>query len=170
LLEEDIVAIEELLQYAHTGRLRKFDSSTANRRSATQFTKTLVHTFILAEKWCLEELGNLTIDRLSLHHQKWKASWQDIVSLREYGLAGCRMRRMIMQQMISDIRRHGWDSYLHAFKDRGLTFLARIKGGGEDVVDILKLSVDTQGPSNPSRNGSPCDWHVHQTTLKCVAA
>ena len=58
LPEEDVGEIEELLEFAHSNKLQNFDSLKADAKSAIEFTKKLVQTFIVAERWESQELGN----------------------------------------------------------------------------------------------------------------
>jgi hypothetical protein len=171
--EADFVAIRKVLEYIRNGSLMNSDSSTADGQSATLFTRRLVYTYNLAEKTGLEQLGNLMVDRLLLHYQPpFRANWLDIVGLRNKGLGDSRMRRMLLQQILSDIYQHGWDGYLRLYKYEAVDFLQWLEESGPDASELLRLLIDfaktQECPDRPS-DGNACKWHRHDKTPRCAA-
>ena len=120
LPDENPLVIDRVLPYLYNGRLQDTEEASDDLKSARRFTGVLMQLFILADKWCMEELGNSLINRWIVHYETWTAYWLDICSLREHGLADCRTRRMVLPQMISDTRHKGWVTYLENCKDQRL--------------------------------------------------
>lgn len=169
LPEEDVGEIEELLEFAHSDKLQNFDSSKADAKSAIEFTKKLVQMFIVAERWDSQELGKLAINGLLLHYKTWHARWWDAARLNVRGLGGSHMRRMVMQQMVSNIRQVGWDTYPEGQLDGGSAFIGMIRSGEQEVVDLVKMLLETKDVPNPSCDANPCQWHRHDNTRRDVA-
>ena len=74
---------------------------------------------------------------------------------------------MMMQQMATDIRDHGWENFLKALGNAGPDFLEFLRSGCEDVVDLMKVLAEIAQHSKPSLEAHSCKWHVHKHTPRC---
>ena len=165
--EESVAAVEQILHYAYRGNLQQVNVAPGDHVAYAAFIKTLVDTYILADKWCMEELGNDLVDQLRLAYQDWQVHWCHVTQLRESGLIDSQMRKVMLQQLASRIRRKGWAKYLQAQSDGGATVMEWCRKGGDDVVDLLRIGLTTEPVLAPSIDLSPCNWHRHDTTPKC---
>ena len=135
--EERVAAVEQILHYAYYGKVLQTIAEADNFPALCDGFTTIVNTYVLAEKWCMEELGNDLIDQLRLEYQTWNVIVSQITDLRESGLGDSQMRQLMLQQLAANIRKKEWACYIENLCDHSARLIDWYRRGGDDVVDLL---------------------------------
>ena len=171
---DDAEVIECLLEYAYTGRIDiEIDTSVPGiledleRSQLMLFTKT----YITAQKYSWEECQNYAMDRLRNHHSVNIVCARTLAELELANVRDSKLRQLLILKMAWSL--HEGLGYRNAcLIDANLSPF--IRNGGAIVEDLLEASIalssaDEEDKHDPTKAGTPCDWHVHITTPKCKA-
>ena len=124
----------------------------------------LLNTYMLADKWCMEDLQNKLLDVICDWHRPQTTSPFFIKKLMDKGSPDCRLKEFLIQQLAFDLRKEGCGLHREIFDPGHASFL---RSGSEEayqvVVAMASLRDDSVDPS--SRKG--CYWHNHVLTPAC---
>lgn len=170
---DDVEVVECLLEYAYTGRIDiEIDTSSSGifedleRSQLMLFTKT----YIVASKYCWEECQNYVMDRLRSHYSENVVCSCTLAELELADVRDSKLRQLLILKVACALAEGGYkdarvvDANLSPF----------IRNGGAIVEELLEASIafssaDEEDRHDPTKAGTPCDWHVHITTPKCQA-
>ena len=161
LPEDNLNAWEEILHYLYG---QHYQSST-HEPPDRSMRRHYLQTWILADKYCIEDLCNLLIDTMAFYAAH--AMIEDVVFLAEQGLETSLAAKYLINKIGQDLRSKGWDDYLsnrHPDVGESLTEHPTI------MLEILKAVVipaERQRSSDGWDNFNPCEYHIHIKSIPC---
>jgi BTB/POZ domain len=167
LPEEDAEVIRHILEYAYRTQVMEFKyDKDASIRSQEERDQLYMATqiYVTADKFCMEGLKNLIVDRFVAYHKMRFFYPPTIPMLRS--IPGCKLREFLMRKLAKTVTTRGWQYMLERdsackecdefngqeFQDMMLTISNLIRGNARDPADL-----------------PACEWHEHLSTTRCQA-
>lgn len=170
LPDDNSTAFEYLLRFLYTPDVLPKELQVFRELSSefgflqTLIQKRVLNTYILAKRYCVENLCNAIVDLITTARPENRWHCKGIVLLRRAGLSDCLLRKFLVFKVASLIRTVGWDRY----KELSSTFSSMLQEPEfrEDMNDIAKALAD-YGNGADNNEEDACRWHVHVKTAPC---
>jgi hypothetical protein len=141
--------------------LNHSDSAADDGMKAHKETVPTVETYILADRLCLEVLGNLLIDALRKTHQDWSVGSFELKFALDRGNE--ILERLTLRRLAFEITQEGGNSCIAGNEGRLLNIVRTDAYYGKVVA---KEIADYHSLGNPGDDTDACSWYVHAKTPK----
>jgi BTB/POZ domain len=158
-------AFEEVLKWVYSGNVTSPFALPASEGET--IVQNLVHTYILADKLCMESLCNQIVDTVKAWHEEFHLMPTILVPFRGGVLSDSGLRTFLIRQLALDICAHEpADDLLAEFFEQG----------GSEVWEVVKRMRELQREftrdnvcnADPSREDPNCVYHRHRDTKSCL--
>ena len=164
LPEDNVDAWGDILHYLY---IDKLESRSWDDTAAAAFQERCIATWILADKYCIEELCNASIDRLFYDYGANEIKVTDIVSLIDKGLGSSNLARVLIDRLAVEIRQVGWIRYIETRDPALHEDLQKHPACALELLQVIGMQ-DFKIPSFGSVNASArCRYHIHVQTHPC---
>jgi hypothetical protein len=127
---------------------------------------SLINTYILADRLCIEELKNSIVTESCHYSSKHLATINGITTLAEKGLADCKLRSFLLWQLSHDMVESGCRHLLKEDPELKKYIVA----GGDEIAHLFENTVGCGSYTLEylDMNGKDkCRWHEHLMTPVC---
>jgi hypothetical protein len=127
-----------------------------------------VHTYLLADRFCMEGFKNYIVDRIREHDGRYILQLGPVKYLVKHGPEGCQLLEYCIWQLAYEIVYIGFGHYMKEFVED-----VSIAKSGAGLLSLLLLKVDEaysakkDGSLKDPAGLKGCHFHDHKDTEPC---
>lgn len=150
---------EEILHYLYAGHLKA---------RSVWYTPGdyYLETWVLADKYCIEELCNAITAALSSCTFEGQAKIKDILWLSDRGFGSSMLAKLLVDRLAADLRIKGWEGYLSKHDDGLLERLEEHPAWALEILQAIAKPQDQISPYDGLNRSDICTYHVHINTTR----
>jgi BTB/POZ domain len=169
-------AFEEVLKWVYTGSI----TSPLKEPDGGDYliVHNLVHTYILADKLCMESLCNEVVDTIKAWHKNSITNPVFLSHFQDGVLSDSELKKFLVHQLAHDIFAYADvqdEEEVGCLDEESLVKF--FEQGGSEAWEVVKRMKELQKHYcgrdvrhlDPSRENSTCAYHRHRDTESCLA-